>query len=722
MFSQFDTIRQVGGTTPPTLRVVWVDRPRGLIAVKDADDAKAMPELRDYAEGVDLVTAGHWLVEAGQRPVFKEDALPQDDPRIQRRDASWAIVQDMVENHTGSLFVKKARCRLVAEAAKLGDVSERTVKNLLQRLFHRGMVKGALIPDWVQCGAKGVDRVPKEGSPVTGRPRRYGNSPGVPITAGIRRMFLIAADVYETNRKLDLKQAYHLFVRMFFIEEMERLSLEHDGKIPMNAFEKAGLPTYDQFRYHVRKDRDRLESDRRRLGDRVYALRHRAIVGNSTSEAWGPCARFQIDATIIDVYLRSRKSRRRVVGRATLYVVIDVFSRMIVGFSVTMEAPSWVGAMMALANAVTDKVAFCAKFGITIAPEDWPCNHICSILEGDRGEIESANIHHAIVRFIPSVENAAAHRADWKGIVESRFRILQRAFKPYVDGYIDCDYRQRGGTDYRLDACLDIEDLTRIIIRNILHFNNYHVLKKYPRHPGMTEDGVPSVPREMWRWGIANLSGLPRAPREDVFRFALLPTAEASVTREGIYFQGAFYVSPQAMQRKWFEKARKGRFKVRISYDKRSVDEIYVHDDASDTGFHVATLNQASRRYAGLNFWELHELTREEKNINADAREAEVISAANTMHDGNKDVEAARAAVESAPDPRSAAQQVAGIRDEHEVEKQSDRVLEVADYRAGMRSEPPTTGGATIHTIPTIETARRPSLRERLAAQKEKSC
>ncbi len=50
----------------------------------------------------------------------------------------------------------------------------------------------------------------------------------------------------------------------------------------------------------------------------------------------GPGSRYEIDATIADVYLLSA-DRQRVIGRPTLYVVVDVFSRMVAGFYIGLE-------------------------------------------------------------------------------------------------------------------------------------------------------------------------------------------------------------------------------------------------------------------------------------------------------------------------------------------------------------------------------------------------
>ena len=77
----------------------------------------------------------------------------------------------------------------------------------------------------------------------------------------------------------------------------------------------------------------------------------RAVLGDSTHMAFGPGSVYQIDATIGDLYLVSKLDRSRIIGRPTIYFVIDVFSRLVTGFNVSLENPSWVGAMLALDNA-----------------------------------------------------------------------------------------------------------------------------------------------------------------------------------------------------------------------------------------------------------------------------------------------------------------------------------------------------------------------------------
>src|SRR5258708_34001474 len=103
-----------------------------------------------------------------------------------------------------------------------------------------------------------------------------------------------------------------------------------------------------------------------REGMGAYNLRSRAAIGSLRSAIPGPGYLYEIDATVADVYLVSAFNRRRIIGRAVIYVVIDVFSNLIVGVSVSFEGPIWIGAMLALENMALDKVSFCNENGIDI--------------------------------------------------------------------------------------------------------------------------------------------------------------------------------------------------------------------------------------------------------------------------------------------------------------------------------------------------------------------
>jgi len=77
-----------------------------------------------------------------------------------------------------------------------------------------------------------------------------------------------------------------------------------------------------------------------------------------------PLAVIQIDHTPIDLILVDDEERLPI-GKAYLTIAIDVYSRMLAGFVVTLEAPSAMSAGLCVVDAILPKEARLAKWEIT---------------------------------------------------------------------------------------------------------------------------------------------------------------------------------------------------------------------------------------------------------------------------------------------------------------------------------------------------------------------
>jgi hypothetical protein len=328
--------------------------------------------------------------------------------------------------------------------------------------------------------------------------------------------------------------------------------------------------------------------------------------------AFGPGSIYQIDATIGDIYLVSFLDRNRIIGRPVIYIIIDTFSRMITGLSVSLEGPSWLGAMLALENATTDKVAFCKEYGVEINPEDWPCHHLPEAMLADRGELEGYNADNLVNALNIRVSNTPPYRADWKGIVERNFRLINDTTIHWIPGAVKRT-RERGDKDYRLDAVLDLQQFRKLMVLCVLEHNKDHQMNWYRMDEFMIQDNVEPYPVDLWNWGIQNRSGHLRQMTPDIVRLNLLPTAEASVTARGIYYKGLYYTCELALREQWFVKARmQGRWKVSIAYDPRSLDIIYLR---LNEGRHleVCQLTEADQRFKGRDWHEVIDYFEEQK-------------------------------------------------------------------------------------------------------------
>lgn len=396
---------------------------------------------------------------------------------------------------------------------------------------------------------------------------------------------------------------------------MLKIFITRGGVKKVKLKDEEKLPTITQFKYWYEKEYRVLEVTVSRKGRIKAEKDHRALLSNTLSEVEGPGSRFQIDATVGDVYLISKFNSDWIIGRPVVYLVMDVYSRMVVGIHIGLEGPSWMGAMMALANTVTDKVKFCAEYGIDITKEEWPSEHLPDVLLADRGEFEGYNVNRLIDAFNMEVENAAPYRADWKGVVEKHFDLIQKRVKPFLPGYVDTDFQERGVRDYRLDAVLTLEDFTKIIIKQIIYYNTEHYLKDYIRELDMISDNVEPFPINLWNWGIKNRSGKLRYFSEDLVKSHLLPKENATITGKGIKFKGMFYSCETALREHWFETSRqKGSWKVEISFDPRNMSNVFLMNPITKS-FESCHLLSTSDRFKNSSLEEIKYLQEYERGM-----------------------------------------------------------------------------------------------------------
>ena len=249
---------------------------------------------------------------------------------------------------------------------------------------------------------------------------------------------------------------------------------------------------------------------------------------------------------------------------------------MIVGFYIGLEGPSWEGARQALFNAMRNKVELCREFGIHIEPEEWPCEHVCHNITSDRGELTAGfKIRLFDTLSVDTVSFNPPYRADCKGLVERNFHTLNENIIHFLPGGYHRAWL-RGDKRPELDAALTIEEFTRIIIAEILWLNK-HTIKDNILTSKMVEDGVKPLPIDVWNWGLENMTGDVVHRTEEEKFLGLLPQDEASVTREGIVFDGMTYTCERAIREDWYAKARKKRWRIPVLY-MPSTDYIWYVD------------------------------------------------------------------------------------------------------------------------------------------------
>ena len=582
-------------------RVLWLHVADDNVVTIELNNPKAFPVWQKCSELETAIAANSLKIldVDPYAPLLRPEA-DIDESHRRRRDQAWAVIAPILDQGE-KVFIRSERGQVIIDAAQRSGRTLPTIYRYLRLYWQGGQVKNALLPRFDRCGGAGKQRQShqaKRGRP-TKRTQLNHQPIGVNVDDQVREYFRRGIQLfYETHQGRTLKEAFQLTLEKFFHRGYE----QRQGVMVPVLPPAEELPSYTQFRYWHRKERNLSRSLKSRNGQRQFNLRHRPVLGNSTLKAAGPAALYQIDATIGDIYLVSSLDRNRIIGRPVIYLVVDVFSRLIVGFSVSLEGPSWLGAMLALENAAADKVSFCREYGVEITEPQWPAHHLPEAILADRGELLSANANQMVNALGIRIDNTPPFRPDWKPIVERYFRLSNDKLIHWMPGAVS-QPRRRGERDSRLDAVLDLNQFRQLIIFSILDHNLHHRLTTYPPNEFMIADQVEPYPIDLWRWGVQNY-GCPRSLAPEIVRLNLLPSANASVTHQGIYFRGLLYTCDLAVQEQWFVKARlQGRWKIAIAYDPRKLDTLYLRLEAGKR-MEVCRLLPQSHAFQGRDWHE----------------------------------------------------------------------------------------------------------------------
>lgn len=559
-------------------RVLWLNVESDSLVVFELNNVKSLPVWKRLSDINNLLDNYQCkLVDyQSKRLAIREENISEKERN--EIDRAWSIIKNLVESEP-EIYITKSRAKLVKKAIKANSVYKNYVYRKLRAYWEYGKVKNALLPGNFNKGAKGKTR--KSTCVKRGRPFKDSkcNNIGINITDDIKVIFKKAyKKFYNTTQKMSLQSAYYKMLEEYFRIEV---ATDAQGTKTVKVPDGEKLPSYAQFKYWYKKLNNIKDTITSRDGSIDFEMNQKAVLGESTSEAYGSGSMFQVDATIADIYLVSRDNRNWIIGRPVLYIIVDVFSRYIVGFYVGLEGPSWMGSMMALYNTVRNKVELCEEYGIKINESDWNCSNLTESLIVDRGELESTKPYNLINNLGINIKVLPPYKPNWKGIVEQSFRRLNSKSLHWLSGTVKREFRIRGEKDYRKDALLNLYEFTQIVIHSILYFNNTY-MDYYIRGEDMKAEGIEAVPSLLWEWGKQHRSGLLRTFPEDIVKLNLMPYANASITYRGLQFKKLRYSCPEDIETGVYESARKyGNKAVEISYDPRNLQYVYVNEGLS---------------------------------------------------------------------------------------------------------------------------------------------
>jgi len=677
-------------------RVVWMNRASDIVILFTLHEPYKAPWSMRLHECEAMLKAEKLRVVTMRLPAFM---LQSDDELSQAakaaRDRGWNLIRPLLEGDDRyQIYIPGKLGPIVKAYAITVDKDKKSIFRLLYRYWAYGMSPNALIGQFANSGAPGVQREFIKGK-KPGRPPKYlgevVESSSKLLTQQDKEFIVIGYALFMDNKVKHITDAYFKMLNRFYRAEIPSPDGSAGGQ-PLKYLDQ--IPSYDQFSYWGKKVFDDMDVRRGRKGETKWAMNDRAISGNAHHELQGPCHRFEIDATIADVYLVSRFNRNWIIGRPVVYVVIDVKSRMIVGVHVGLEGPSWNIARHALFNAFTDKVSYCAQFGIAIDAGDWPCEHLPWELVADRGEMLSGAAECGIVSGLYiNLAILPPFRADWKGTVERSFRTLHDLTQiKWQAGGIKAREKERGQRDYRLDATLDLYEFTRIIIKSVLHWNHHS------RDPArlsklMIEQSVEPTPIAIWNWAAEHdLIEANVRSREEIY-LHLLPQQRGTVQAGGIFFKGMFYTNTLDPSGKRSARARaNGREAIDVWYEPIA-DYIWIKDPSG--AFVKCPLRGTESKCQGMRVEEVEDMLAITGAVSPDSKFATLSSRVDLDEFIESTLATAIAEKEQAKVPMTKSDILRDIHDKRSIERDLERLRALSQAPGG---EMPATQVAAVQT------------------------
>lgn len=282
-------------------------------------------------------------------------------------------------------------------------------------------------------------------------------------------------------------------------------------------------------------------------------------VSISTLQPEHPMDVLQIDHTPMDIIVVDQQ-KRLPIGRPWLTLAIDVRTRMVAGFHVSLWSPSTVSVSLALSQAVLPKAPWLADRELQAL--DWPVHGLPQTIHVDNAkEFHAEALVRGCQEYGIRLDHRPPGRPHFGGHIERLIGTMMGAVH-LLPGTTFSNVAEKGSYASEAQASLTLPELERWLalqIAGVYHLSIHSALGKSPLAAWQADSEKAPPPRNPSDKTEFFLSFLPAVPRQ--------------IRRDGIHFCNICYwdnvLSPWA-----------GRLKapLLVKYDPRNLSRIYVQD------------------------------------------------------------------------------------------------------------------------------------------------
>lgn len=341
-----------------------------------------------------------------------------------------------------------------------------------------------------------------------------------------------------------------------------------------------------------------------------------------------PLQVIQIDHTPADIILVD-DNHRMAMGRPYITVAIDIYSRMITGYYISLDAPSATSVGMCLARSILSKKDLLDRFGVK---GTWDVFGLPKKIHVDNGaDFRSETVNRSCALHGISVEFRPVAVPQYGGHIERLIGNLMEKLHE-LPGTTFSNVHQKGDYEPDKHACLTLDEFEKWFLTYVV--NVYHQ---------RLHSGINHIPAKKWHIGIFgdkdNIgSGLPTLPSDSkTLTLDFMPSIERTIQHTGVTIEGIRYYDPYLnnyINAMLDNKKRKFIFRQ----DPRDISVIWFFDPEIHQYFPIPYANQSMRI---MSLWVLRQIKEKLKKEVGEVNEALINQAWDEMQELVKNSQAA---------------------------------------------------------------------------------
>jgi putative transposase len=348
-----------------------------------------------------------------------------------------------------------------------------------------------------------------------------------------------------------------------------------------DAEDRLPVPHSDSL-YEIISKMDEYEKDKARYGKLYAEQKHEQRKRGPRPTR--PLERVEIDHTKLDLFIIDAETGLPV-GRPTVTIVIDKYSRMILGMHVGFDPPGCLSVMLCLLHAITPKGY--VKTDFPNVENEWRTYGIPEqIIVDNAPEFYSEDFEDACLQLGILVSYSPVKHPWFKATIERFFGTQNRRLLHNQPGTTFSNIMDRRDYDPKKNAVISFDGFMEML--------HLWIIDDYSQD---LHRGLGDIPAHVWEKGISEFPpSLPRRKQE--LRVLLGDIDHRKISRSGIQLSNLTYNDDRlALLRRELKKK-----KAKLKFNPNDLSIIYVNNPKDDSYIRVLAEDQEYTK--GLSLWQ----------------------------------------------------------------------------------------------------------------------